>query len=709
LCRAKTGEAKMTGTESANKSADKNDDWACFPGITGLDRILHLHEKKDGEKFTVDEDYHKIWKLPKFEKHSCNIVISGKAGTGKSTLALHMAAALRIKKSESNDLENATVLYYNLEQSAESLIEKGHNFSPEACLKIGPKNTPSSFDEIVIKPERLEKIEKIKELEKELEELEKIEGFEDFDGIKGSRELEKLEELGILEKDIETIEGFKKFKVEGFKKFKMLEEFKRFKKLKCDSNLVLFPALSPRILEQIDDQDEKPSVFWRRLDEIKNLIDSIKEKNEVPRLRMVVIDSLNAFGNKAITRYLIDRFFNTLNQYNLIALFIVEDSEQATSPNSSEAFVASGITYLADTVIKLDWDIPEGYAHRTLNIIKSRHVANAYGDQYMKIRSSGITIYPSLHQWHNYLRQVEPIKCTKNRKRIFEFNDPTLSQGFDKCLYGDMPRDANIIQVLSGPRGTLKGDLAIRYAINSKTDEITDGGKSYSGHCLLVSFEINSNPCDWICNNDEYGIKAPDDKKIRAALSYKKVTFKKLTSNKIKKDGKAVDKINKDDKYIEIGCQLWSVPGFLVAQELIYFIYETLKYCKEELDNEKHRITRIIFRDIGQMLSRHPYIRKQMKEYLPFFTVLLDICNIFAADCMFVCGTNTNEARDFFNDTLSGLAHFTYETKINTMPEKLALSPRNIPLMVNGHFAKKSKGTWWINQNDKTRPFIKKH
>ena len=69
---------------------------------------------------------------------------------------------------------------------------------------------------------------------------------------------------------------------------------------------------------------------------------------------MIVIDSLNVFGDKPVSRYLIEQLFTLFREKQIVGVFISEDP-QAANQNSIEPLISSGIANLADVVIKLTW------------------------------------------------------------------------------------------------------------------------------------------------------------------------------------------------------------------------------------------------------------------------------------------------------------------------------------------------------------------
>ncbi|MBN1900584.1 AAA family ATPase, partial [Candidatus Sumerlaeota bacterium] len=366
---------------SDNDNAQK-EERCFFKGVLGLDRILKQ------QSFPATQRDHNLYSLPypqKGKTGSCNIVILGDPGTGKSTLALEMALGLRVGKLIENNVidgKPATVIYYSLEQDRDSLIKRMDEIqrpdkqpadkSKERAIYLeGPKNPFKKEDLLVSDNEKKEKADK---------------------KTKGQTTLDNL-------------------------------------------NLILMPILSPRPLEQIlptgDEGRQESGIFWKRLGEIRNLIDNLERirKNPgnhlPPPLRMVIIDSLNVFGDKTLSRYLIDQMFSFFSDRGLIGAFIAEDFDSSRIEFDEKSILSPGIVNLADVVIRMSWDKEEGYFFRNIEIVKSRQTPNVYGQQQMKIRNKGIEIFPSLHSWYNYLHSSSKEKNNEqeNTNRINKFFD----------------------------------------------------------------------------------------------------------------------------------------------------------------------------------------------------------------------------------------------------------------------------------------------
>lgn len=600
-----------------------------FPDLQGFDRILRSQKFPARERLPEhgkggNGEVSLVYSLPALcnspdsqesgDHHtigdSCNIVILGAPGTGKSTLALNMAETLRrsrlyaqgkVKWPPETPLETppetwpskpATTLYYGLEQSRSSLINRAHEMASNEIRAVW------------------------------------MEGPGEGDGLPAigqnmcKKLREKLHEMSRLEKSC----------AEG------------------GPNLVLFPLLSPRPLEQTAapeaDIDADVSIFWKRYGEIKNLIAKLspenksEETNRIPPLSMVVIDSLNVFGDRPISRYLLEQLFALFAETRVIGVFIAEDPEQRRQTTPQEPVVSAGLTNLADVVLKLGWKKDEDYAFRHIEVVKSRHTPNVYGTQQMKIREHGISIYPSLHSWYTYLRsqggqnpdnfaiggRLEWIKCELAHNMFWEV------RRVEKELPG-------FVYLISGPKKTHKSSLALDYAAHQDTN----GSKDRPGF-LLVTLDESILSIALPRSESQvagFTITHPNDT-LDGLIPSSKGTLKSFTATK---NGNSVH-----------GCELWLTPGYLLGEECVFYLYKIL--------TEVPSINRVVLRDIGQLSLRHPIMARHVlngkSNYLP---VLLELFKRLKKDCMFVCTTEDDSKEGVeIRRGVASAAHFHIET-----------------------------------------------
>lgn len=248
-----------------------------------------------------------------------NIVIRGKPGTAKSTFALQMAiAATAVDKEVQN---NCMSFYLSLEESPENVIIKAEAFGwDEKCLIVN-----------------------------QLNDLSELSSLKDY-----------AEELATILKT------------------------KNSKDIKA---YVILPMLTPGNLFQTDHHGD--TLFLERYKQIENLLSAARyarnpngnienTEEKFPRLAFVIIDSINVFGEKPLTREELNRLFLLFKRYRVIGIFIVEDQDY-TSFGSQSSQPIEIVDYLADVVISLSTDVDDGYFIRYFEIKKSRYQHQVYG------------------------------------------------------------------------------------------------------------------------------------------------------------------------------------------------------------------------------------------------------------------------------------------------------------------------------------------
>jgi len=376
------------------------------------------------------------------DEGSGNIVIMGAAGTGKSTLAFQMAAACASK------LNNGIAVYYSLEVSfpqfqRSMMREQASESQTEKPIGRGQSDG---------KTESGEKKERII--------LNQLNGF----AMNTNADLD--EHLGDL---LERI----------------LESDGPEPNTKIIKPQVLFPSLSPCSIS--DDPANHDEVFLKRFKELELLLKAIRAYNENcdallqdnspkenPKVKMVVIDSINAFSNNVLNRQAVIRLMSLLKEYGIIGVFTLGDDG---SKNIDEMVEASTIQYLADVVISLKCDHTNSYTHNYLSVTKSRYVQQVIGMHPYKINamkgaknlSSLLTpgikkkleVLPALHYRIN--ASDKPMDSKKKAPAPDGWNLFGIDN-MPKILpehFGTRSKDLAQIITIIGGSGLFKSDIAI--------------------------------------------------------------------------------------------------------------------------------------------------------------------------------------------------------------------------------------------------------
>lgn len=139
----------------------------------------------------------------------------------------------------------------------------------------------------------------------------------------------------------------------------------------------------PQIVMQTLGPEEMPSVqripgelFFHRLRAVEQMLRAIRTYNDTPghdvAVKLVVLDSLNAFGDIPVTRPMLARLFGLFRQYGVCGVFTMTDEE----PGADSGLDTEGAAFLADVVLRLGRQVPGGL---TFAVERSRFVPAMIG------------------------------------------------------------------------------------------------------------------------------------------------------------------------------------------------------------------------------------------------------------------------------------------------------------------------------------------
>ena len=375
-----------------HKDKDKDKDKVSYLG--GL--LLSNEKKEDG---SGENDIKKMLGEKRFEPGAGNIVITGSYGTGKSTLSFQMASAC------ANNINKGISVYYSLESTRHDTVE---NY-----------------------------IYKRKDVRSIVEQ--KIKYFEWYPG--------KSEEYDKKDSDSLSI---------------------RFKEAISDKEgrvhpQMLFPKLTPKnIVDTSSPEFYKSGLFEKRFQEIKYMLSAIDGYNNTlrgeeddTRVKMVVIDSLNAFADRPLLRGEVHRLFDLFTNYHMLGIFTMEERAQ-------EDFVGvnyiDSIQYRADGVILLRSSNSQSHHESYLEIRKMRNQRHILGEHLFKIRpvkkydpsignimNREIEIYPSLHYLISATERIEEINSISATESIEKINSLKPYEGV--LPLGDKSEIYNIFHI----------------------------------------------------------------------------------------------------------------------------------------------------------------------------------------------------------------------------------------------------------------------
>ena len=394
---------------------------------------------------------------------SGNIVIMGAAGTGKSTLAFQIAAAC------ASEMNHGIAVYYSLEVSIQQFI-----------YSMASEKTPGSESRIQIKELRdFSKqltLDSDESLGNALEEIflssDTIKEDSANTKIKPQILLPSLSPCSISDDQASHTEVF-------LKRFKELELLLRA--ISYYNNVIVTRSLDGKNIDP-DAMKKKPDELPKKQGETKaqQAAAKIPYADTVPRVKVVVIDSINAFSNSTLNRQEIIRLMSLFKEYGIIGIFTLGDD----GDQSSEAMIeASTIQYLADVVISLTCAYTNSYTHNYLEITKSRYRQQVLGKHPYKINAISaatqnlasafmpgikkkLEVLPSLHYRTNasaMFKMAEEIESETDEWTLFGIEEmkAILPEHF-------LHRSKSLTQIITiiGDSGLYKSDLAIHALLN---------------------------------------------------------------------------------------------------------------------------------------------------------------------------------------------------------------------------------------------------
>jgi KaiC/GvpD/RAD55 family RecA-like ATPase len=276
---------------------------------------------------------------------SGNILIRGRPGAGKSTLALQMAVTSTWRPN------HYAALFFALEESREQILGKAQS------MNWGKKLRTLNY----------------------------------LDNVEDAAPVEKLGEAlrHALTQPPRCCIRWSATKSEP-PSTPCEEHEKGVAKGRCEP-LVLLPRLSPGGIGA--PKGAAASLFWERYRQLERILGAAQWLRQqpphqgmgVPDIRMVCIDGLNALAPDLPSRDEIAKLFDLFRRMGVIG---VVTAEGAVGDASDESRDEAG--YLADIVIDLAMEQDRGYAVRYLEIRKSRYQHEVYGKHFVRLRGSEI-------------------------------------------------------------------------------------------------------------------------------------------------------------------------------------------------------------------------------------------------------------------------------------------------------------------------------
>ncbi len=246
---------------------------------------------------------------------------------------------------------------------------------------------------------------------------------------------------------------------------------------------IYFGQFSPRPFAGAEESD----IFDQRIAELDHLLNVVTSQTAGDTLILLVLDSITALAGRPLQRNEIYRLFTLLRNYHVPTIVTLE--RYSTESFQSEQVTFECTRFLADVVISLAKEYPEGYLQFYLEIIKSRIGRQSLGKHLYKIRTqsqlipanddvqTGLLVYRSIHYILSKARaQGQGLISDSANFQIDADEGPDKDKHKDKHKDKDMLKDLALVfnspriksssfTAIIGPNGTHKLALALNLAM----------------------------------------------------------------------------------------------------------------------------------------------------------------------------------------------------------------------------------------------------
>jgi KaiC/GvpD/RAD55 family RecA-like ATPase len=544
-------------------------------------------------------------KLPKTGEHvgSGNIVILGNPGAGKSTLAFMIAAACV------SDINKGISVYYSLEVTPKGMID--NMIHKQESTEINFAKTWFYLP---------------KEDEHDDPDSDKLcEWLEDV--LRGTDQSD-ISKDGVIKPQI------------------------------------LFPAMSPRGLAG---SGEPHRLFLDRYAELELMLRAIKKFNEKkekpenePYIKVVVLDSLNAFGDCPLSREELFRLFDLFHHYGILGVFTLENSEIKAQDESQ--LTSEIVRYMSDVVISLEKEVYNSYTCLYFEVEKSRYVPQVIGKHPYKIAGVNIKsnsqqlqlrkrveIMPSLH-YRIFASEAKlgPKENTDNKndvksKKVINnlFGINALDDVLPNHFRTRSMRNPQIITV-EGNSGLYKSDIALNalfagilfYWKEPKNDPKKGLIIRMNDRSLFSLNGMRLNTCVLKKLNEfELTRKTHDGYEIPLYEKKDIQEEKARSEHKYSSSMWSFEKEGNEPQLIEIAFK----SGALLPEEFIEEVCHIIK---------KYDIKRVVFADIKTIGVSYPFLINSKTSGNIFLPAFIHIMRNYGVHVIMSCSTSRYKQSD---------------------------------------------------------------
>jgi len=392
---------------------------------------------------------------------------------------------------------------------------------------------------------------------------------------------------------------------------------------------VILPKLSPRGITP-DMNAKEDAIFVQRISELQKLLRAVSIynagqrnkniENREPMVKLVVIDSLDVFGERTLTREEISRLFMLFKQYGIIGVFTM--GYVGYESLTSEALYRAAVTYQADVVIELKKEFYNNYTCSYFEIVKSRYIRHVLGHHPYKVENyqkSGeenvenefffsntdivkkIVVLPSLH-YRISASENSVLSSSSESQKTGETKDERVKTIFGIEEIGrilpnhfkERRMDLPQIITISGSSGLFKSDIALSALLSGIVDHKERG--------LIVR----------LGDRDAFAVRGVRFEKALLER-FKAETGQREDDNHIyfyEKDKKVIHN-DEPNKYTLKG---WTIKKEEAEPQLLEVTFKNGALLPEEFVDEickiinTYEIRRVVFMDLKYIGSSYPFL-----------------------------------------------------------------------------------------------------
>jgi KaiC/GvpD/RAD55 family RecA-like ATPase len=531
-----------------------------------------------------------------------NIVIRGKPGTGKSTLALQMACAVTYKPN------NAAAVYFSLEESRQNIVAKAGTFGWESQLH--------PMVEFCDTGDNREPTTQIVE--------DCLKGI--LTGDCGNKVLvPSMAPRSVFIPDRPVHDLF-------WDRYRQLE-------------LILSAA---EALNEKAEREEKAD-----------------KSSEFKPIRLVCVDSLSVFGDMPLTREELYKIFDLFRRYRMIGVFTAEEPDRGVNGGNQDIdYLADMVIHLHSEedngyamkyieVTKSRYQNELHGRHPFKIRIPSEETARNKKKSVFDENFAALKIYLSLHH---------VVLATGGLGNDDSGNKPeTLSpEGFDigvKGLEDLLPPNLQrrSVVTIKGPRGAFKTQMARSFLMSGVLKQENTQGGTLDNHVLLINLRGvpsiapgKSQTSDrWILDRQLLDKSLgkdppPDDEKawIFKGPENFNLVFKKSEEKWSNGQKHKATTFGRNGKRIT---ELTFRSGALLPEEFI----EEVRQVMSRYDQKNERISRVVLDDVSLIGTSYPFLRSSKTGADLFLPTFVHVMRNYGVDLVMTASTGElQEVRD---------------------------------------------------------------